>query len=244
VPRAGAGRSAGRSARTGDDEKGPNRTCVATREALPIERLIRFVPDANGILTPDIRARLPGRGAWVTGTRAALEEAIRRKAFARSLKAPVATPPGLPDQVEALLRDDARQSLAMANKAGLVVAGFGKVETAIGRGHVAALIVASDGGDDGRRKMAQAVRRAYGAADAIPVIATFSSSELDLALGRENVIHAALLAGAACDAFVKRRRRLEIFRGGGLNEEGPDAGIDPASTGPLLLDGQTRPDGE
>jgi len=226
-----------------DEEKGPNRTCVATRQVLPIDALIRFAPDAEGRLTPDIRANLPGRGAWVTGTREALEEAIRRKAFARSLKRPVTTPPELADQVDALLAADARQSLAMANKAGLVVSGFGKVETAVGRGHVTALIVAADGGEYGRRKMGQAVKRVHGSADAIPIIATFASSELDLALGRENVIHAALLAGSASDAFVKRRRRLEIFRGrGGLNDEGPDAGRDPASTGLSPLLGEMRPE--
>lgn len=225
-----------------DDEKGPNRTCVATRAVLPVEQLIRFVPDPQGRLTPDIRARLPGRGAWVTGTRTALDEAIRRKAFARSLKAQVAMPPDLPEQVDSLLAADARQSLAMANKAGLVVAGFGKVETAIGRGHVTALIVASDGGDDGRRKMLQAVKRAHGSADALPVISVFASNELDLALGRENAIHAALLAGPASDAFVKRCRRLEIFRNGVSNEVGPDAESEPASTGLLPLNGHSRPD--
>ncbi len=228
--------------RNGDEEKGPNRTCVATREVLPIEALIRFVPDPAGRITPDIRGRLPGRGAWVIGTRATLDEAIRRKAFARSLKRPVEVPPDLADQVENLLREDARQSLALANKAGLVVAGFGKVETAIGRGHVSALIVAADGGEDGRRKLLQAVKRSYGSAEAIPLIASFSSRELDLALGRENVIHAALLAGPAGDAFVKRRRRLETFRAGALHEMGPDAGDDPASTGPLPLEAPAGPD--
>jgi uncharacterized protein len=231
----------------GDEEKGPNRTCVATREVLPIERLIRFVPDPGGRLTPDIRAKLPGRGAWVRGTRAALEEAIRRKAFARSLKRPVLVPDDLADQVETLLRDDARQSLAMANKAGLVVTGFGKVETAVSRGHVEALIIAADGGDDGRRKILQAVKRTHGDAKAIPVVATFLSSELDLALGRENVIHAALLAGSAGDAFVRRRRRLEIFQGGAVDDaaddRGPDAVADAASTGPLPLEHEAGSDG-
>ncbi len=225
-----------------DDETGPNRTCVATRAVLPVDQLIRFVPDPEGRLTPDIRARLPGRGVWVTATRAALDEAIRRKAFARSLKAPVTVPQDLADQVDALLAADARQSLAMANKAGFVVAGFGKVETAIGRGHVTALVVASDGGDDGRRKIQQAVKRAHGSAGSIPVVSLFASHELDLALGRENAIHAALLVGTASDAFVKRCRRLEIFRNGASDEVGPDAAGEPASTGPLALNGPLRPD--
>jgi uncharacterized protein len=220
----------------GDEEKGPNRTCVATRTVLPVEALIRFVPDPEGRLTPDIRARLPGRGVWVTATRAALEEAIRKKAFARSLKQPVTVPPDLADRVDALLAEDSRQSLAMAKKAGLVTAGFAKVEAAIAKGHVSALLIASDGGEDGRRKILQAVRRLHGSTDAIPVLSPFAGREMDLALGRENAIHAALLTGSASDAFVKRCRRLDRFRHGALNETGPDADNGPASTGQFVLE--------
>ncbi len=222
--------------RDGDEEKGPNRTCVATRLVLPVGVLIRFVLDPDGRLTPDIRNKLPGRGVWVNGTRLALEEALRKKAFVRSLKQPVVIPPDLADQTDLMLLTDARQSLAMANKAGLVITGFSKVEAAIGKGNVSALVSAHDGGEDGRRKILQAVRRNYAGEAAIAVFSPFASHELDLALGRENAIHAALLAGPACDAFVKRCQRLERFRLGPLNETGPDADDKPASTGPLVLD--------
>lgn len=227
--------------RDGDDENGPERTCVATRTARPIDELIRFVLDPAGRLTPDIRGKLPGRGVWVTNSRQAVAEAVRRKAFARSLKAAATVPADLADEVDQLLAADARQSLAMANKAGLVVAGFAKVETAIAKGHVRALLIAGDGGEDGRRRIGQAVKRSLGAADAIPVFQSFSSRELDLALGRENAIHAALLAGAASEAFLKRRDRLERFRKDAAQdaptEAGPDAAEDAASTGPLPFSG-------
>ncbi len=222
--------------REGDEEKGPNRTCVATRLVLPVGALIRFALDADSRLTPDIRARLPGRGVWVTGTRAALAEAIRKKSFARSLKQPVLLLPDLLDQVDGLLVADARQSLAMANKAGVVITGFAKVEAAIGKGNVSALVSAHDGGEDGRRKILQAVKRNNHGEAAIPVFSSFASHELDLALGRENAIHAALLAGSACDAFVKRCLRLEKYRHGALTENGPDADKHSVSTGPLVLD--------
>jgi uncharacterized protein len=222
--------------RVDDEEKGPNRTCVATRSVLPIGALIRFALDGEGKLTPDIRGKLPGRGVWVTGMRSALEEAIRKKSFARSLKQPVIMAADLPDQVDQLLVADARQSLAMANKAGVVITGFAKVEAAIGKGNVQALVSAHDGGEDGRRKILQAVKRNNAGEAAIPVFSLFASHELDLALGRENAIHAALLAGSACDAFVKRCQRLEIFRRGPLNETGPDADDTSASTGPFVLD--------
>jgi hypothetical protein len=221
-----------------DEEKGPNRTCVATRKVLPVEKLLRFVIDPDGRLVPDIRAKLPGRGVWVTCERAAVDDAVRKKSFVRSLKQPVQVPDGLADTVDALLAADARQSLAMANKAGLVVTGFAKVEGVIGKGRAVALVWASDGGEDGRRKMTQAIRRNQADYGSIPVFSPFPGHEMDLALGRENAIHAALMAGSATDAFVKRCQRLARFRQNISHETGPDAEDKSASTGPLVLDGQ------
>jgi uncharacterized protein len=220
----------------GDEEKGPNRTCVATRAVLPIDQLIRFVLGPEGQLVPDLKAKLPGRGVWVTASHEAVTDAVKRKAFARSLKQPVVMPEGLARMVEDLMAADARQSLAMANKAGMVITGFAKVEQAIARGGVSALIIARDGGDDGRRKVLQAVKRQHGNTDAIPVFRPFDSCEMDLALGRENAIHAALLTGPASDAFVKRLLRLERYRQDAFNETGPDAEDKPASTGPFALE--------
>jgi predicted RNA-binding protein YlxR (DUF448 family) len=221
-----------------DEEKGPNRTCVATRQVLPVEQLLRFVIDPDGRLVPDIRARLPGRGVWVTCERSAVEDAVRKRSFVRSLKKPVEVPGHLAGMVDALLAADARQSLAMANKAGLVITGFAKVEGLIGKGKAVALVWASDGAEDGRRKMTQAIRRNQTGRDPIPVFSPFPGHEMDLALGRENAIHAALMAGAATDAFVKRCQRLDRFRQNISQEIGPDAEDKSASTGPLVLDGQ------
>jgi uncharacterized protein len=219
-----------------DDETGPERTCVATRSVRPIGELIRFAVSPDGVLTPDIKGKLPGRGVWTTCARSAVEEAIKRKAFARGLKQPVTVPEGLADLIEQLLAADARQSLSLAKKAGLVITGFAKVESAVGAGKAVAIVSASDGGEDGKRKLRQAARRAAGERMAAPLISPFSGRELDLALGRENAIHAALLAGAASDAFLARRLRLESFRLGGFNEVRPDAGEIPASTGPFALE--------
>jgi uncharacterized protein len=219
-----------------DDEKGPERTCIATRTARPVGELIRFAVSPDGVLTPDIKGKLPGRGVWVTCERAALEEALRRKAFARSLKQPVTVPDGLADLVDTLLAADARQSLSFANKAGLAVTGFGKVESLAGSGRAAVLISASEGGEDGKRKLRQAAKRGAGEREGPVTISLFRGSELDLALGRENAIHAALLAGPASDAFLTRCRRLETFRLGGLGEMRPDAEDNPASTGPFALE--------
>jgi uncharacterized protein len=225
------------SVRNEDEETGPNRTCVATRLVLPVDQLIRFVLDPNGVLTPDLKGRLPGRGAWVRASRTHLEAAIKRKSFARSLKMPAVVPENLPEMVEQLLLIDVRQALAMANKAGLVITGFSKVEVACSKSNTVAIVSASDGSSDGKRKLTQAILRNHGRSDAISLISPLTCDEMDLALGRENAIHTALQAGSASDAFLIKYQRLMNYRHDAAEETGPDAGESPALSGPLVLDG-------
>jgi predicted RNA-binding protein YlxR (DUF448 family) len=177
--------------------------------------MLRFALDPAGKVTPDIRRKLPGRGVWTSLSAAAVGRAAAKGAFARAFRAKVETPSGLAANVDALLEGDALASLSMANKAGLVVAGAFKVDAAIEAGSVAALIQAFDGGADGAQKREQAVRRRFGGqGDSLPRINLFSSSQLDLALGKANVIHAALKSGAATAAFLGRAERLRCFRAG------------------------------
>jgi predicted RNA-binding protein YlxR (DUF448 family) len=194
----------------------PARTCIVTRVVQSPEAMIRFVMGPDGAVVPDLRARLPGRGAWVTATRDTVAAAVKRRAFSRAFRANGAqVAPDLPDRVAEGLRVDMRQALALANKAGCVVTGFGKVESAIlGSESVAALIHASDASPDGRRKLAAALRRRHGdAISAIPVIDDLSNPELDMALGRDHVIHAALVAGAGTTGYLARWRRFRTFEG-------------------------------
>ena len=198
---------------TGPRQGGPERLCVATREVKPAAEMIRFVVGPDGSVVPDLKQKLPGRGVWVTGTRAALEEAVKRRAFARGFKREVQVDPNLVATTENLLRRATLDALAMAGKSALVPSGFSKVETALIRDHVVALIHAADAGRDGVRKLAAALRRQYGAeADQVASIEAFTSEELGLALGRANVIHAALLAGPASKTVLARYRRYEHFR--------------------------------
>lgn len=190
------------------------RTCIVTRRQAPPETMIRFVRAPDGALVPDIKAKLPGRGVWVGARAELVAEAARKQIFSRGLKAKVAAPPELAENVDRLLEADCLQMLALANKAGLVAAGFGKVAGALEKGAVAALVEASDGGADGKRKLAQTARRAgAGEAGAIERVVIFTSMQLDLALGRTNVIHAALADGGLTRSFVARYRRLAAYRG-------------------------------
>lgn len=206
--------------------EGPERTCVVTRQGRAPEDLIRFVVGPGDVLVPDIRRKLPGRGVWVSLSAAAVREAVKRRAFERSLKTKVTVSPELAAEVDALLARDAVQALAMANKAGLVSTGFAKVEAQAEAGRPAAVIAASDGAEDGKRKIGQALRRAPTPKE-IPVVAIFAAAELELALGREHVIHAALAPGPATEGFLARWRRLVRFR---ANDAGETAFIDPAES--------------
>jgi hypothetical protein len=100
----------------------------------------------------------------------------------------------------------------MANKAGLVVAGAFKVDAAIANGEVAALVQASDGAADGAAKRLRALGTKLGAAAEIAHVNLFSSGQLDLTLGKVNVVHAALKPGAASSAFLARAERLRRYR--------------------------------
>jgi uncharacterized protein len=179
------------------------RLCIATRTVRPIAEMIRFVAGPGGAVVPDLKRRLPGRGVWITARRRLVEDAVKRQAFARGLKGKATAPPDLPETIETLLERSALDALSIAYKAGLVVLGFTRVETALTEQPVVALIRARDAGVDGGRKLAS-VRRGD---PALIHVEVFNSAQLDLA-----VVHAALLAGRASETFLERWRILESFR--------------------------------
>ncbi len=197
----------------GPGARSPERLCVVTRAVRPVADLIRFVVGPDGEAVPDLKSKLPGRGVWVTGTRDALAEAIKGKAFPRGFKRDVRVPLDLVGRTDRLLERSALDALAIAGKAGLVAAGFTKVENALAREEVVGVLHAAEAAPDGVRKLDAAMRRA-GEAQSAAVIRFLTLAQLDLALGRPNVVHAALLAGPASDTFLARLGRLERFRNG------------------------------
>jgi predicted RNA-binding protein YlxR (DUF448 family) len=182
---------------------------IVSGEPLAEEALIRFVVGPDGTATPDLARKLPGRGIWVAAARDSVETAARKGLFARAAKAKVAAPADLADQVERLLLARLLSSLGLARKAGELTFGFEKVQAAIEAGHVAALVEATDGATDGRRRLWAAARRYSPSAS---LIGLFASTEMGLALGAENVIHTAFLAGRGADRWISDVRRLSGFR--------------------------------
>ncbi|MFY9970721.1 MAG: RNA-binding protein [Roseiarcus sp.] len=194
-------------------ESGSERTCIVTGVKDDPAAMLRFALAGDGSVVPDIRRNLPGRGVWTRLSFEAVRRAAAKGAFARAFRAKAEAPLSLAETVDALLERDALQSLSIANKAGLAVSGAFKVDAAITAGGVAALIQASDGAADGASKREQALRVKLGpAAGTIARINVFSSSQLGLALGKANVIHAALKSGAASSAFLARAERLRRYR--------------------------------
>ncbi len=197
--------------------RGPARTCIATREQVPVERMIRFVAAPDGSVVPDLSRSLPGRGAWVTASREAIEKAIAQKAFSRAFRGKASPDAKLVSLVEHLIERSALEALSLANKAGVIVSGHAKVESAILSGKALAIFHSTDGSADGKRKLDGLLRRieAEGGAKA-PALTLFSGGQMDLALGRPNVVHAALLASPASGGFLERSLRLKRWRDGDI----------------------------
>jgi hypothetical protein len=219
-------------ARTGRSKRlpvgeGPARTCVVTRTVRPADELLRFVAAPDGTIVPDIQGKLPGRGAWVACSRATVAAAVRGKALNRALETGTRVAPDLADQVERLLVKRAMDALSLANKAGLVVTGFAKVEAEIGSGAVRVLLHGTDGSEDGHRKLERrlnAVSRATG--NPVTVCAELTVEQLSLALGRPNVVHACLGTGGATALFIAEVGRLGRYRAAADTFNG---GLSPAN---------------
>src|ERR1700710_1880732 len=197
------------------NRSGTMRMCAVSREVRPIDELIRFVVAPSGEVIADLKRKLPGRGLWVSASHKAVAEAARRNQFGKGFKRDVRVAPTLAADTENLLVRSLIEALAMAAKAGQVVAGFAKVEGALQAHQAVALIHAADGAADGIRKLDAILGQNTGKPEEsreIPVIGVLTSEQLDLALGRSNVIHAALLAGSAGKTFLSRSQILVRYR--------------------------------
>ncbi|PHP69042.1 DNA-binding protein [Zhengella mangrovi] len=199
------------------------RTCIVTRQAGEPDRLIRFVAGPDLSVVPDLKRNLPGRGCWVTATRARVDQAARKNLFRRALKAEVSVDPELGALVDRLLVKSALGAILMARKAGQFVTGSAKCDAAVRSGQAVAVLHAFEAAPDGVRKLDQARRAVeYMDGPVIPAFKLFPEAELGLAIGGTNVIHAAVLDGQAGRAAVKRIVALHEYR------EGPGTETDAA----------------
>jgi hypothetical protein len=159
---------------------------------------------------------LPGRGVWVGLNRGRVAEAVRRKAFSRGFGEAAEASSDLPDQVALQLRKSALSYLSLAKKAGEAVTGNAKVEAMLLGGRARLLLHAREAAENGRRKLDQM------AGSDVAAINLFASDELDLALGRANVIHAAVARGGLAEKLLLAARRLEAYEGPDSTQTGKD----------------------
>ena len=190
--------------------RGRERRCIVSGESSDDAILIRFALAPDGVVVPDVAAKLPGRGAWVRADRASLEQAAKKGAFARAFKANAKAPDDLVERTETLLARRCLDLLGMARRAGAIAIGATQVEAAIRGKPVFFLIEASDGAEEGREKLMSLHIGLWGRPPAS--VACFSAEELGVALGRERVIHACLLQERLALAWAADIGRLAGFR--------------------------------
>ncbi len=185
--------------------------CIISREVKPTDKLVRFVLSPDLTVVPDVKCDLPGRGVWISADKYAVETAVNKKAFGRGFKAAAHADSGLPDLVGTLLARQALSLFSLAQKAGLIRTGFTKVLKLIEDKRAATVVHARDGAEDGVRKIKGKVIAAYGADASVDTIQSFTSEELSLALGRSNVIHAAMTDAGLTKEFVLRAKKYESY---------------------------------
>ncbi|MBW8880469.1 MAG: RNA-binding protein [Asticcacaulis sp.] len=181
---------------------------IASGASVDTARLVRFVVAPDGVLTPDLAEKLPGRGMWVAADRAALEIAVKRNIFSKAAKRQVRAAPELIPLVHDLLRRRCLDLLGLARREGGIVGGFEKVLAAVKSGKTAWLVEASDGAEDGRKRLIAAARTQ----NPMPgLCGVFSNEELSLALGQENAVHVGLLSGRRIARWSAEMARLSGF---------------------------------
>jgi uncharacterized protein len=193
--------------------------------------LLRFVVAPDGTVVPDIEARLPGRGLWLTPRRDIVDRAVARRAFARAARRPVTVPPELADRIEALLARRCCDNLGLTRRAGLAVAGFERVGEAIRRGRVGLLLAALDAVGGGSGRLA-----ALGGG--LATVRVLTAAELGAAFGRECIVHAAVADGPLCRRLALDLSRLAGLRAGAAADWATELG--PAR--PAMQDGGTETD--
>lgn len=187
------------------DVRGPLRRCLATRAVQPKEAMIRFVLGPDGLVVPDLGARLPGRGMWLSARAAVLEEARAKRLFSRAARQEARVPEGLGASIVTGLERRVADTLGLARRAGQAVCGFVKAREWVVGGRAALVVTARDGASDGRRKLLSG--------STAPAVAPLDAAALAAVFGREHVVHVALAPGRLAEAVAADAARLAGMRG-------------------------------
>ncbi len=173
----------------------PERRCILTGVHGARAVLIRLAVGPDNQVAADLGAKLPGRGAWIVADRKVLDAAMAKGklkgALARAFKSnSLRLPDDLADQIGAGLERRALDRLGLENKSGNLIWGHERVGEAILKGKVRLLLHASDAKADGMGKLE--ARRRGASPDTVSIVLPVGREQLSMALGRENVVHAAI----------------------------------------------------
>jgi predicted RNA-binding protein YlxR (DUF448 family) len=178
-----------------------------TRERLPVDKMIRFVIAPDGRVVPDVAARLPGRGIWLSARADVLETARIRGAFAKAARGPVTVPPDLTSDLKAALSRRIGDTLGLARRARKTVAGFARAREWLDAGRAGLVVEASDGSPEERARFLGQW------ADKVAVVAPLDRKSLGAVFGRDHVVHVAVAPGRLAEKLL-----LEAERLAGLND--------------------------
>ncbi|HTW29158.1 MAG TPA: RNA-binding protein [Acetobacteraceae bacterium] len=191
-----------------EPESGPLRRCIVTRQRDDRSRMLRFVVAPDRTLIPDLAARLPGRGIWLSARADVLETACARGAFARAARGPVTVPPDLAAMLQHGLARRVADFLGFARRAGQAVAGFQKAREWLTAGRAGLVVQASDGSAEERARLMREAGREVGAERRMPVIAPLPAATLGAVFGRDHVVHVAVAPGRLAEAILLESDRL------------------------------------
>ena len=186
----------------------PERRCLVTRESLPVDRLVRFVVDPQGVVVPDVEGRLPGRGLWLRASRDTVNKACAGRVFAKAAREAASVETGLADRVERQLTRRCLDLVGLARRTGDAVAGFEKAKEFLRRRRPGLIFVASDGAEGARDRIA-------GATPAVPVVELLSSAELGAVFGRDRTVNVVVAEGGLAARLTVDCARLAGFRPAG-----------------------------
>ncbi len=195
-----------------DEERGPLRRCIVTRVSGERARLIRFVLAPDRRIVPDLAARLPGRGMWLSARADVIETARAKGAFARAARGPVTVPADLPDILRAGLARRVGECLGLARRAGQAVAGFAKAREWLVQGRAAGVIQAADGSLDERARLLSGARDVW-------VAWPLQAAALGAVFGRDHVVHVAVASGRLAEALHIEIERLAGVSGQVLTKQ-------------------------
>ena len=187
---------------------------IASGELRDPADMLRLAFGPDGQVVADIYSKLPGRGAWIEASRAAVEKAIKTGAFARAAKRKTIIADNFIDTIQAGLSARVLGMLGMAKRAGQLESGFENVRSCARAGEVGVRIEASDGQPDGRSKIRVVVKAIAKELEIPmpPLIGCFTSTELGKVVGRDNMVHACVHKGKMAKAITREIERLAGFR--------------------------------